>query len=119
MKFKKRLFIVFIKVCIICLYACNNSAHQGTKNDSLAIRKSIKEEPALDAVEAIKKMHVEDGFEVKLVAAEPFIAAPVAMSFDEQGRIWVVEMMDYMPDTSGTGEDAPTGRVVIITDVNK
>ena len=115
MKFKQRLVIFFL----ICFYACNNNAHELTKNDSLAVRKNIQEQPSLDAVEAIKKMHVEDGFEVRLVAAEPLIAAPVAISFDEQGRIWVVEMMDYMPDTSGTGEDAPTGKVVILTDVNK
>jgi mono/diheme cytochrome c family protein len=63
-------------------------------------------------------MHVEKGFAVKLVAAEPLIAAPVALSFDEKGRIWVVEMMDYMPDTAGTGEDAPSGKVVILSDSN-
>ncbi len=84
----------------------------------MAIRKSIEDVPVLEPDDAIKKMHIEDGFEVKLVAAEPLIAAPVAMSFDKKGRLWVVDMMDYMPDTSGTGEDAPTGKVVILTDVN-
>ena len=34
--------------------------------------------------EAIKKMHLEEGFVVKLVAAEPLITAPVAMSFDKE-----------------------------------
>ncbi len=118
MKLMQRLFRVSIGVCLICLYACNNAGHQTTKKDSLAIRESVKEAPPLDAAEAITKMHVEDGFEVKLVAAEPLIAAPVAMSFDDKGRLWVVEMMDYMPDTAGTGEDKPTGKVMILTDVN-
>lgn len=77
-----------------------------------------KETPVLRADSAIDQMHVEDGFAVKLVAAEPLIAAPVALSFDEKGRIWVVEMMDYMPDTTGKGEDLPTGKVVILSDRN-
>ena len=74
--------------------------------------------PPLTADSAILKMHVDSGFTIKLVAAEPLIAAPVALSFDEKGRIWVVEMMDYMPDTAGTGENAPTGKVVILSDKN-
>ena len=118
MKFIQRLLAVCIVLYFVCFYACNNSNHSTTKNDSLAIRKSIKEEPALDPQEAIKKMHVENGFEVKLVAAEPLIAAPVAMSFDEKGRLWVVQMTDFMPDAEGTGEDKPTGKIVILTDIN-
>ncbi|HEX9509378.1 MAG TPA: c-type cytochrome [Puia sp.] len=103
--------------------ACKNSATQNpaTKNksaDSLAIRKGLAEAPPLAADSAIAKMHIEEGFAVKLVASEPLIAAPVALSFDEKGRIWVVEMMDYMPDTAGTGEDLPTGKVVILSDKN-
>jgi len=67
---------------------------------------------------SLKAMEVEEGFEVELVAAEPLVAAPVAMTFDEKGRIWVVEMGGYMPDTLGTGEDAPVGRIVVLTDRN-
>ena len=116
-------FISITKCLIITstfLYviSCNNNNGKNNKSDSLSIRKSIEDEPVLEPNDAIKKMHVEDGFTVKLVAAEPLVAAPVAMNFDNKGRLWVVEMMSFMPDTSGTGEDAPTGRVVILTDVN-
>ncbi|MEP7253901.1 MAG: c-type cytochrome, partial [Ginsengibacter sp.] len=31
---------------------------------------------------------------------------------------WEVEMQDYMPDTLGTGEDMPGGKVAILTDTN-
>ena len=64
-------------------------------------------------------MHIEDGFAIQLVASEPLITAPVAMSFDKDGRIWVVQMNDYMPDTAGTGEDRPTGKIVILSDKNR
>ncbi|MEC3881357.1 DUF7133 domain-containing protein [Parapedobacter sp. 10938] len=65
---------------------------------------------------SLKAMEVEAGFDVELVAAEPLVMAPVAMTFDEKGRIWVVEMEGYMPDTLGDGEDAPIGRIVMLTD---
>ena len=112
-----QLFCIIISI-LVSFEACNNKEHKTAVNDSLAIRKSIEEAPPLQPEEAIKKMHTQEGFQVKLVAAEPLIAAPVAMSFDDKGRLWVVEMMDYMPDTAGTGEEAPTGKIVILTDIN-
>ena len=45
--------------------------------------------------EALGKMHVADGFEVSLVASEPNIRQPVTMSFDNRGRIWVVQYLQY------------------------
>src|SRR5882757_9283578 len=109
-----RIFVVIT----FCLQGCKNGTTKNNRADSLAIRKSIAETPVIPADAAITKMHVEDGFIIKLVASEPLIAAPVALSFDEKGRIWVVEMQDYMPDTAGTGENTPSGKVVILTDKN-
>src|SRR6478735_8957737 len=64
--------------------------------------------------ESLELMQVEDGFEVKLVASEPLISAPVAMEFDSKGRMWVVEMNGFMPDTLGTGDNVPNGKIVIL-----
>ena len=64
-------------------------------------------------------MTVEEGFEVKLIASEPLIAAPVALTFDNQSRIWALEMNGFMPDTLGTGEDSPSGKVVILEDTDQ
>ncbi len=61
-------------------------------------------------------MTTEEGFEVRLVAAEPLVTAPVAMIFDARNRIWVAEMNGYMPDTLGTGEEVPNGKIVILED---
>ena len=41
--------------------------------------------------EAVRKMTVADGFAVRLVAAEPVVRQPVAIEFDERGRLWVVQ----------------------------
>lgn len=98
--------------------SCNQQQKEKSGADSLAIKKNLVS-PVLSPMEAIKKMRVENGFAVKLVAAEPLITSPIAMNFDEKGRIWVVDMDDYMPDTSGTGEDQPSGKIVILSDSNK
>lgn len=70
--------------------------------------KSILEAPERDAVggklpgtpptpasEAAKTFRVLDGFRMDLLASEPLVASPVAMTYDENGRAYVCEMRDY------------------------
>jgi putative membrane-bound dehydrogenase-like protein len=45
--------------------------------------------------EAVKRMKVPDGLQVKLVASEPAIRQPVTISFDDRGRLWVVQYLQY------------------------
>src|SRR5574341_190580 len=49
-----------------------------------------------------------------LVAAEPQIESPVAMAFDEDGKLWVVEMRDY-PNGPAKGQP-PEGRIKVLED---
>src|SRR5690606_10209594 len=74
------------------------------------------EEIVVNGEDAIKLMQIEEGFDVQLVAAEPLVVAPVAMNWDEKGRLWVVEMTGYMPDVEGEGERHPNGKIVILED---
>jgi len=85
--------------------------------DTLSSQK-FEESPVLTAEESLKAMQLEPGFSVQIVAEEPLISSPVSVLFDKKGRIWVVVMENYMPDTIGTGEDHPTGKVVILSDRN-
>ena len=62
---------------------------------------------------------IADGFEIQMAASEPLIEAPVAMDFDNKGRMWVVEMRGFMPNLAGTGEDVPNGRISILDGMNK
>ena len=50
--------------------------------------------------EAAGKMTTAQGFQVKLVAGEPVIRKPVAIEFDERGRLWVVQYLQY-PNPAG------------------
>jgi putative heme-binding domain-containing protein len=50
--------------------------------------------------------HVPAGFEVQLVAAEPDVRKPININFDDQGRLWVTESIEYpFPAKSGSGHD--------------
>jgi glucose/arabinose dehydrogenase/mono/diheme cytochrome c family protein len=68
--------------------------------------------------EELKTFKIVPGFKIELVASEPMIEAPIAISWDAQGRMYVLEMRDYMHDADGTGEDQPTGRVSRLEDTN-
>ncbi len=63
--------------------------------------------------DALKSMQLPAGFKAELIAAEPDIVQPIAFSFDERGRIWVLEGMSYpQPREPGKGQD----RIVILED---
>jgi putative membrane-bound dehydrogenase-like protein len=51
-----------------------------------------------------------DGFKIELVASEPNIIDPVAMCFDERGRLFVCEMRGYPNGGVGTGNES-RGRI--------
>ena len=78
----------------------------------------VSETPVLPPEAAMKTFSLPPGYHVELVAAEPLIQDPVLIDWDPNGRLWVVEMPSYMIDIRGTDEQAPTGRVVVLEDVN-
>ncbi|HVU86233.1 MAG TPA: PVC-type heme-binding CxxCH protein [Pirellulales bacterium] len=52
------------------------------------------------ADEAPRHMTIAEGFEAQLVAAEPLVRQPVAIEFDDRGRLWVVQYLQY-PNPAG------------------
>ncbi len=70
------------------------------------------EEPII----SLEKYVIDDGFELEAIASEPFLEAPVAIDFDNQGRIWTVEMRGYMQTLTGESESMPNGVISILED---
>jgi putative membrane-bound dehydrogenase-like protein len=70
--------------------------------------------PALTPKQAVEKMTVPPGFAVELVASEPDLVNPVAMTIDEKGRFWVTESLEYPRREPGPGRD----RVKILEDTD-
>jgi mono/diheme cytochrome c family protein len=69
-----------------------------------------------ETIVSLDTYQIEEGFNLNLVAAEPLLGAPVAMSFDDEGRIWVTEMPGYMSNLEGNGEQALNGSIKILED---
>lgn len=63
--------------------------------------------------DALATFQIAEGFAVELAASEPLVADPVAMAFDEHGRLFVVCMQGY----SEQGDDR-LGVVRLLTDSN-
>jgi putative membrane-bound dehydrogenase-like protein len=68
----------------------------------------------LSPEESIKQMKFPKGLKVELVASEPQVVDPVAIAFDEDLKLWVVEMSDY-PNGPGEGEK-PKSRIKVLLD---
>lgn len=65
---------------------------------------------------SLENYQIAEGFELEVIASEPFLEAPVAIDFDNQGRIWTVEMRGYMQTLTGESEEMPNGVISILED---
>ena len=70
----------------------------------------------LPAAESARHLVLPNGFEAKLFAAEPDIRRPLAMAWDERGRLWVCESINYPNDIRAEGNGSDTIRVCEDTD---
>lgn len=71
------------------------SIYEDTIADFTARHFVPKMQDPLSPGESEKLIQVPIGFELQLFASEPDIVNPMAMSWDEKGRLWVIEAMDY------------------------
>ncbi len=77
--------------------------------------KDLPRMPLVPPDAAVKSIRIKPGFHVELVAAEPDVYSPVAMAFDERGRLFVVEMIDY---SERRDENPHLGRIRMLEDTN-
>jgi putative membrane-bound dehydrogenase-like protein len=66
--------------------------------------------------ESLKAFEVHPQFRVELAAAEPLVQSPVAAEFDEDGRLFVVELPEY--NQYGSAKPHGQGRVVMLEDTD-
>lgn len=57
--------------------------------------KDLPRYPAVEPKDAIGTWQVKKGFKLQLAAHEPQVRDPIAICFDERGRMFVCEMIDY------------------------
>src|SRR5262245_18592149 len=91
------LFLVFSAALLICAQSVI-----GAESESVPRR-----------TPAAKGFRIKNGFRIEVAATTPMVASPVAMAFDENGRLFVVEMPGYAgPEGAG---NVP-GRVRLLED---
>lgn len=61
-------------------------------------------------------LQIEPGYKIQLIAQEPLVKDPVAITFDDRGRMYVVEYGDY-PVGPPEGEE-PLSRIVLLDDTD-
>lgn len=100
--------------CSLLLSVCagDKVATAQVPPDFIPRKQSAPPGPPLSPADALKKMVVPEGFRVELVASEPDLMNPVAMAFDDRGRIFVTESFEYPRREPGPGRD----RIKILED---
>jgi putative membrane-bound dehydrogenase-like protein len=86
---------------------------------SAEAKKQVKAAPpgaAGRGADPLAGFSVKPGFRLELVAEAPMVESPVALAFDERGRLFVAEMRDY-PDRRD--EEPHRGRIRVLEDLDE
>ncbi|HTL27734.1 MAG TPA: PVC-type heme-binding CxxCH protein, partial [Tepidisphaeraceae bacterium] len=81
--------LIALALLILVMFQPARAAEPEVKAEDLPRVKPT--EPA----DVLKTFKVRPGFHIELVAAEPLVIDPICMCFDENGRLFVIEMRDY------------------------
>ena len=81
--------------------------------DGLINTQKEGEEPPTPA-ESLAAIQVPEGFRISLYAAEPNVAQPIAINYDDRGRLWVAESFSYI-EWKRNGKD----RILIFEDLDR
>ena len=75
-----------------------------------------KTAPPKSPAKSLACLEIEPGLEIQLVASEPLVRDPVAIAFDQRGRMFVVEYGDYPIGPEDGGD--PLSKVVYLEDTD-
>ena len=110
---KIKLQVIVLVVLSIIVFTC--TTHENNQKPVFNPHPS----PAyLSPEESLKSMYLPKGYHMELVASEPMIKDPVAITWDGDGRMYVAEMLTYMEDADATGERRPWSRIMLLEDTN-
>ena len=112
--------LLYAALIFLFIISCNQkSNHHALPKDF--VRVVIDTNPPvtpLSPLESIEKIQLPPGFHVELVASEPMVQEPVAISWDGNGRMYVAEMNTYMKDANASGEFEHTSRIKLLEDTD-
>jgi mono/diheme cytochrome c family protein len=111
-----RLMALIIAAGAITVVADQQSADRSW---TPGVQKAPDQSPVLSPEHEMKEFRVPPGFRVELVAAEPLVQDPIAIDWDADGRMWVVEYPEYVPDLQAPEPNLdPIGRIAVLEDTD-
>lgn len=98
----RHLFFVFGIFLATVLFSCRQTSNH----------------PPLSPQDALSGFQLPQGYRIELVASEPLISDPVEIAFDENGKMYVVQMDDYPSDMMDDYADdfVPRSKISLLED---
>lgn len=84
-----------------------------------AVGKTPEKAPTLSAADEAKTLVLPPGYRAQLVASEPLVIDPIAIDFDADGRLWVLEMPGFMSEQNAGNSREPINNVVVLEDTDR
>lgn len=108
-----------IVIAVLLVAACENKkAPVAEKTFARTVVDTNPPVRPLSPQESMAKIQLPPHFHIELVASEPMVQEPVALTWDGNGRMYVAEMNTYMKDAAATGEYEPTSRIKLLEDTD-
>jgi putative membrane-bound dehydrogenase-like protein len=115
--------LAWVAFCLVCLSgAC---AEPGSLAEPLPIREPTNSQPALprevpviEDTNTQSPFRIKAGFKIELVASEPMVVAPVALAFDENGRLFVAESPGRFGTSPTNATLTPSGNIRMLQDAD-
>ena len=119
MQYSRYLIMRILSIFVICLLvlSCNETVYRG---DIYVKPEIVREAPSdfLSPEESMKTFYLPDGYRAELVASEPMINEPVAITWDGNGIMYVAQMETYVQNVDGDGTDELLSRIMRLEDTN-
>ena len=104
-----------ILVTVLCM---GSAVLTGDGRDQTSDPRSSQTRGPLTPDQALASFELEPGYRIELAAAEPLIRDPVAIAFDQRGRMYVAESRGYPGPLEGAPGFAPEGVIALLEDTD-
>ncbi len=110
-----RILVVFM-LCLT-IVSCEETVYKGKIYEKPEI---VKDPPSdfLSPEKSMETFYLPEGYKVELVASEPMINEPVAITWDGNGIMYVAQMETYVQNIDGDGTDQRLSSIMRLEDTN-
>lgn len=109
------LFMGLLLCAVLSVHAAEDSPKRQESDDSTRDdRTEFVRIPPKEPADAVAFFETLDGFQMQLVAHEPNVMEPIAITYDENGLLYVAEYLKF--PTMGGKSDRPDGRIRLLRD---